>query len=136
MDYHQWQVVFIHFGDYLEEFEEGRVYTKADFPYGVNVGREFSKPHMAIILSPNPLCRGDTILVAPITKYTPGDEERWDKIVLEKERESFLEKKSSIHLSAIRVVSKQRILRPIFPYIHKSTQREIKKRITSFFRIL
>ena len=131
MDIHQWQVIFLHFGRYLDEFEEYENYQKQDIRNGVNVGREFSEPHMAIVLSPNTLCKGDTILVVPITNYTEGDENHWDKIVLEKEEHRFLHKKSSIHLSGIRNVSKQRIYKSILPYIRKSLQKEIKRKLCS-----
>jgi hypothetical protein len=105
---------------------------------------------MGIILSPNPLCKGDTLLVVPITNYTPGDEHRWDKIVVHPRRseeqrreceekrllcEPFLQKKSSIHLSAIRMISKRRIIRSIYPYITKKCQREIGVRIASFLGV-
>ncbi|MEO1941723.1 MAG: hypothetical protein ABGW77_02390 [Campylobacterales bacterium] len=148
-DYHQWQVIFVHFGFYWEELEE-RLYTKEELKNGVNVGREFSEPHMAIILSPNPLCKGDTLLVVPITNYTDGDEYRWDKIVIHPKRseeqkvacgekrllcEPFLQKKSSIHLSAIRMISKRRIICSIYPYITKRCQREIGTRVASFLGI-
>jgi len=52
---HQWQLLLIHFGDYLDLFKEEKIYKKSDFQNGINVGREFSEPHMAIVLSPNPL---------------------------------------------------------------------------------
>ena len=54
---HQWQLLLVHFGDYLDLFEDDKTYKKTDFINGVNIGREFSEPHMAIVLSPNPLCK-------------------------------------------------------------------------------
>jgi len=134
MEFHQWQVIFVDFGVYWEKLEE-RDYSKEELKMGINVGREFSNPHMAIVLSPNPLCRGDTILVVPITHYTIGDERHWDKIVLEPEENSFLKKRSAIHLSAIRGISKLRIIKEIRPYISKRIQREIKQRLISFLKI-
>jgi len=134
MDFHQWQVIFADFGRCWDLLPEGE-YSKEELKEGVNVGREFSDPHMAIVLSPNPLCKGDTILVVPITKYTEGDERHWDKIVLEPEENNFLRKKSAIHLSAIRAISKQRVRKEIRPYISKKIQRQIRDRLCSFFRI-
>ena len=54
---HQWQLLLIHFGDYLALFEYEKIYKKTDFINGVNIERKFSEPHMAIVLSPNPLCK-------------------------------------------------------------------------------
>jgi len=131
---HQWQLLLVHFGDYLDLFEDDKTYKKTDFINGVNIGREFSEPHMAIVLSPNPLCKGDTILVVPITNYTPNDENHWDKIVLDENKYNFLRKKSSIHLSAIRNISKKRIIKEVRAYIPKSLQRSIKNKLCSFFK--
>ena len=97
----------------MDLFKDDKTYKKTDFINGVNVGREFSEPHMAIVLSPNPLCKGDTILVVPITNYTPNDENHWDKIVLDENKYNFLHKKSSIYLSAIRNISKKHIIKEI-----------------------
>ena len=83
IEIHQWQLLLIHFGDYLDLFETEKNYKKENFSNGINLGREFSEPHMAIVLSPTPLCKGDTILVVPITNYTLNDEKHWDKIVLD-----------------------------------------------------
>ena len=132
---HQWQVILLHFGEYLDKFDTENSYCKDDLKNGVNVGREFSEPHMAIVLSPNALCKGDTVLVVPITEYTNGDERHWDKVVLEKDRYDFLYKKSSIHLSAIRNVSKKRITKEIRPYISKYLQKEIKRKICNMLKI-
>ena len=87
---------------------------------------------MAIVLFPTTLCKGDTILVVPITNYTLNDEKHWDKIVLD--NYNFLHKKSSLHLSAIRNISKKRIIKEIRPYISKSIQRDIKNKLCSFFK--
>ena len=54
---------------------------------------------MAIVLFPTTLCKGDTILVVPITNYTLNDEKHWDKIVLD--NYNFLHKKTK---TGIRVV--------------------------------
>jgi mRNA-degrading endonuclease toxin of MazEF toxin-antitoxin module len=132
IEIHQWQLLLIHFGDYLDLFETEKNYKKENFSNGINLGREFSEPHMAIVLSPTPLCKGDTILVVPITNYTLNDEKHWDKIVLD--NYNFLHKKSSIHLSAIRNISKKRIIKEIRPYISKSIQRDIKNKLCSFFK--
>jgi len=133
MNTHQWQLLLVHFGDYFDLLKEEENYKKEDLANGINIGREFSEPHMVIVLSPNPLCKGDTILVVPITNYTNNDENHWDKIVLEQNNYDFLRKKSSIHLSAIRAISKKRIIKEVRKYIPKSMQRSIKNKLCSFF---
>ncbi|SFP99738.1 type II toxin-antitoxin system PemK/MazF family toxin [Hydrogenimonas thermophila] len=132
---HQWQVILLHFGEYLDKFDTESSYCKDDLKNGVNIGREFSEPHMAIVLSPNALCKGDTVLVVPITEYTNGDERHWDKVVLRKSKHSFLHKDSSVHLSAIRNISKKRIIKSILSHINKDVKKEIKDKICSMLRI-
>ena len=135
MNYNQWELVFVEFGEYIDLYEDDKDYVKADFSEGVNLGNEFSQPHMAIVFSPNVLNKGGNIIVVPITNFTPGDDRHWDKIVLEKEDYDFLSKKSSIHLGGIRSISKDRVIKTVRPFVSKDIQKEIRKKICSFVGI-
>lgn len=128
----QWEIIFLDFGEYIAKFRANTNYQTTDFGEGINIGCEFSEPHMAIIISPNPLNRGENIIVVPITEYTVGDDRHWDKIVLEKSDFNFLSKKSSINIGAIRSVSKDRVSGIVRPYINRDIQKEIKKKLCSF----
>ena len=131
MNIHQWQLLYIDFGNYFDEFDINKNYKLENFQKGINLGREFSEPHLGIVISPSPLCKGDTFLIVPITNYTLNDEKHWDKIVIE--HYNFLHKKSAIHLSAIRGISKIRVKKVIREYIPKSLQKQIKNKLCSFF---
>ena len=131
----QWELIFVEFGEYIDKYNPNTTYNKTDFSEGVNLGREFSEPHMAIVISPVQLNKGNTVIVVPITNYTLGDERHWDKIVLRKTNFDFLSKDSSVHVGAIRSVSKDRISHMIRPFIHRDVQKEIKKKLCSFIGI-
>ena len=131
----QWEIIFVEFGEYLDKYDSTLTYSKVDFSEGVNLGNEFSEPHMAIIVSPTILNNGGNITVIPITNYTNGDERHWDKIVLEQNDFNFLIKKSSIHLGGIRSISKYRVSRMVRPFIKRDIQKEIRKKLCSFVGI-
>lgn len=134
-NYKQWEIIFLEFGEYINKYQDNTNYKKADFAEGVNLGNEFSEPHMAIIVSPNALNNGGNVTVVPITNFTRGDERHWDKIVLEQNDFNFLSKKSSIHLGGIRSISKDRVIRMVRPFINRDTQKEIRKKMCSFVGI-
>lgn len=129
----QWELYHVEYGSFLSQFNSHSTYTIGDFEQGINKGSEFSEPHMCIVISPNPLNKGDAFVAVPITEYTPGDDRHWDKIVLKKADYSFLSKDSSIHLTAIRQISQNRIIRLVRPYIPSDLQKDIKSKLASIF---
>lgn len=135
INYKQWEVIYIEFGEYIDKYHSNQKYPKSAFAEGVNLGSEFSEPHMAIVISPNPLNKGNTIVVVPITEYTKGDECHWDKVVLEQNDFDFLTKKSAIHIGAIRSISKDRVIRTVRPFITRDVQKKIKVKLCSFVGI-
>lgn len=133
MNIFQWALYYVEYGSFLSQFNSHSTYTISDFEQGVNQGSEFSEPHMCIVISPNPLNKGNSFVAIPITEYTLDDDRHWDKIVLKKEDYDFLSKDSSVHITAIRQISQNRIIRLVRPYIPSDLQKEIKNKIASIF---
>ena len=129
----QWALYYVEYGSFLNQFNSHDNYLKCDFDQGVNKGSEFSEPHMCIVISPNPLNKGNTFVAVPITEFTLGDEKHWDKIVLKQENYDFLSKDSSIHVTAIRQISQDRIVNLVRTFVDDKLQKEIKRKIASIF---
>ena len=131
------RVIGVAFGEPINHLEQ-KNYQIEDIEslYGVNLYREFGEYHRCVIISKARFNYGGTILVIPISSYKEGDEKLDFKIVIDKDKQTkrFLRHKSSILVSHIRSISKDRIKHDYKVHIPIHYQKEISNRLISMIQ--
>lgn len=113
-DIKQWEVIGVDLGEAEKYLKDDMGYSKKEIVEdlkGVNLGAEMSKFHRCVVLLEGKFNKGDSILVAPFSSYKEGDDGIEAVLVVDYDESTkkFLEHKSTLQLTRLRSVSRQRI---------------------------
>jgi len=111
--YKKWDVVSVNFGISTNLIDEKEIFNKNIIceKKGINIDKEFSLLHMAIIISPSFLNRKGKVLVIPITFFDPEKHsaEYMNHFILYKKYYKNLQNDSVLLLNEIRSIDIKRI---------------------------
>jgi len=131
IELNKYSLVWVEFGNPKSAYD---VDDERTIHYGLNLGREFSYRHMAIVISNNIL--DDTIVVAPLTTYKNGDERYSTNVIIDIDKYSHMVyNKTTIKVGEVRSIDKKkRIKKIIKPFISKTLQLKINEAIRKSFK--
>ncbi len=130
IELNKYSLVWVEFGNPKSDYD---VDNERTIDYGLNLGREFSYRHMAIVISNN--IKNDTIAVVPLTTYKNGDERYSTNVIIDVDKYAHMVfNKTTIKVGEIRSIDKKKRVKQIIrPFISKTLQLKINEAMRKSF---
>ena len=113
MDYKKWDIISVNFGISTKLIDEKEIFNKNIIceKKGININKEFSLLHMAVVISPSFLNKNGKIAVIPLTSFNhkKHSEKYLNQVVLYKKYYKNLQNDSVLLLNEIRSIDIKRI---------------------------
>ena len=128
MDYKKWDIISVNFGISTKLIDENEIFNKENIleKKGVNINKEFSLLHMAVIISPSFLNKNGKVVVIPLTSFNPEkhSEKYLNQVVLYNKYYKNLQNDTVLVLNEIRSIDIKRITKK-----HNFHLRDLHKKI-------
>ena len=137
MDYKKWDIVSVNFGISTTLIENNEVFNKNKIieKKGINIDKEFSLLHMAVVISPFFLNKKGKLLVIPITSFDPKKHspDYLNHFILSKKYYKSLKNNSVLLLNEIRSIDVKRITKKHNFHLRDTHKKVIQKKLHTIF---
>ena len=137
MDFKKWDIISVNFGISTTLIGENEIFNKNKIieKKGINLNKEFSLLHMAIVISPSFLNKNGKLLVIPITSFNPQkhSSDYVNHFILNKKYYKSLKNDSVLLLNEVRSIDIKRITKKHNFHLKDTHKKAIQKKLHMIF---